>query len=75
MWGDAQEHRAGIWRKSLLDFLQETVVVKTPCGVCNGGHACLTFYTWYDMEINDCQLVSAVKSNMHLREITIMAAI
>lgn len=49
MWGDAQEHRAGIWRERALDFLQETVVVKAPCGVCYGSHACLTLHTWYDI--------------------------
>lgn len=49
MWGDAQEHRAGIWRESALDFLQETAVVKAPRGVCYGSHACLTLHTWYDI--------------------------
>lgn len=49
MWGDSQEYRPRIRRKSLLDFLQETDAVKTPCGVCNGSHAGLTFHTWYDI--------------------------
>lgn len=49
MWGDSQENGPRIRRKSRLDFLQETVAVKTPCGVCNGSHACLPFDTWDDM--------------------------
>lgn len=49
MWGDAQEHRASIRRKSSLDFLQETVAVKAPCGICNCCHTCLPLYTWCEL--------------------------
>lgn len=45
MWGDAQENRTGVWRKSSLDLLQKADVVKAAGRVCHSGHARFAFHT------------------------------